>query len=123
MAESDIMLSSFILAYNEVSLSDPVGIVRFPEHKQALKIILPAYYEWIWLFSYDETVFASSNSTAILHDITGEVVSGVTEIQFRTAARIRGDLSKTFFLRGSGRVQIIAQNYESCPFGTGSCGF
>ncbi len=107
-----------------VSLSDPVGIVQLSEDQteKVMKITLPAYFEWVWLLSYDGTVSASL-STTILQGETGAVVSGITKVPYRTATRITGNLSKAFYLRGSGRVQIIAQNYDSCPFNTGSCGF
>lgn len=111
-------------------LKDPVGIVYIPQNEgdteHALEIELPAYYEWIWLLSYDETIYASTSYDIMrIDDLLNRenTISGVTMVPYRTATRIRGDLSKRVFLRGNGRVQIVAQNSESCPFGVGSHGF
>lgn len=74
---------------------------------------------WSMLLNYIEFVMR-------IEDLSGTgTINGVTKTPFLTATRIRGDLSKKFYLRSSGassgNVQIIAQNCESCPFA--SCSF
>lgn len=121
----------YLLAVKNISLNNPAGIVQMVDgdaDKIALKIILPAYYEWVWLLSYDNEVMASTSDIILQSEVerVGDgiaITDGITKVPYRTATRIRVDMSKTFYLRGNGRIQIIAQNYDSCPFNTGSCGF
>lgn len=117
----------------KIIMEEPTGVVSIPKKEgdteYALEIELPAYYEWIWLLSYGESIVYAGTSYNIMRienlSETGGTINGVTKIPFFTATRIRGDLSKKFYLRNSsasnGNVQIIAQNCESCPFG--SCSF
>ena len=116
----------------KIIMEEPTGVVSIPKKEgdteYALEIELPAYYEWIWLLSYGDNIVYAGTSYNIMRieDLSGTgTINGVTKTPFLTATRIRGDLSKKFYLRSSGassgNVQIIAQNCESCPFA--SCSF
>lgn len=112
----------------KIIMEEPTGVVSIPKKEgdteYALEIELPAYYEWIWLLNYGEGAIYAGTSYNIMRieniAVADGTINGVTKTPFYTAVRIRGDLSKKFYLRNggasNGNVQIIAQNCESCPF-------